>query len=172
MGKKVLILALVCYLSVSLKVAKFENIHEFYFSYTDMRYNSEVSSIEIVMSIFIDDLDLVLDSLHHETFIGLKKERMETDSILFQYIQNHFAVQVDEHRVNYTFVGKETNMNTAEVYLEIPNIRVAPKVVKVFSTILKEQFDQQIQVLKYTVGDKTYTASILEKPFIHTFKLK
>lgn len=170
MYKPSCLLLLLCLVCSPLWGEEPEELHEFYFSYTDLNYNPKTQSLEIIMSLFIDDLDVALDSTMQETFIGLQGELPETDSVLNRYIQSHFAIQIDKQKVPIVFVGKETNINTAEIYLEVNNLNAMPKEIKVFMNVLKAQFDQQIQVLKLTTPKQKYTASITDEPFIHSFK--
>lgn len=131
-------------------------MHEFHLSKCDIDYSPVEVSLQIAISIFIDDLEMTLakeglDSLK----ICTKYEAPEVDSIIHDYIKKHLKVTVDDQLTEINWVGKEVSEDLAAVwsYLEIKN--VAPqKSIEIVNDVLMESFDDQQNVVKLKMSDE------------------
>ena len=62
-------------------------MHEFHLSNTIVNYNSEEKAIQITMRIFIDDLELALQGIGHDSLkLCTSKEKQSAEQHVFEYI--------------------------------------------------------------------------------------
>ncbi len=130
-----------------------EAYHEFHLSKCDIDYSKEESTLQISISIFIDDLEMTLKEQGHDSLkICTQSEAPHAESLIFGYIQEHLVIEVDGKPAQLTWVGKEVSEDLAAVwsYLQIDN--VDPKEsIAVTNDILMASFDDQQNVVKLTM---------------------
>ncbi|MCO4291959.1 hypothetical protein NF867_03675 [Solitalea sp. MAHUQ-68] len=92
--------------------------HKFYTSMTQMEYNTSSKSVEIIMNVFWDDIEVALSKIQKKT---IKAETPNFDTYLKSYLQQTFQLKNSNRQLKpFTFVGKEIKGETMSVYLEIP----------------------------------------------------
>ena len=132
------------------------DFHEFHLSKCDIDYSEEDTALQISISIFIDDLELTLGKLGHESLkICTGAEAPEAESLIFEYIQQHLIIHVDGEPRALTWVGKEVSEDLAAVwsYLQIENITPTESIA-VTNDVLMASFDDQQNVVKLTMDKK------------------
>lgn len=144
-------------------------VHDFHLSKTTINYDSEEMAIQISASVFIDDLELSLKDLGHDSLkICTRKEKENAELLMHAYFEDHLKVEIDGRALEFTFLGKEQSDDLAAVwcYLEaydIPDF----KEISISNTILTKQFDDQKNITMVQI-DKERIAHILftsEKTF-------
>jgi len=148
--------------------------HEFHLSKCDIDYNEEESSLQVSISIFIDDLELTLANQGHDSLsICTGKEAPEAEMMMFRYIQDHLVIEVDDVPVELQWVGKEISEDLAAVwsYLEVKNVQ-PEKSIKITNDVLMSSFDDQQNVVKLTM-DKNRKSFFLfsRKEYVGKLKL-
>jgi len=132
--------------------------HKYYLSLTQIEYNSDSKSIEVIINVFVDDIETALNDIHKKSFeLNTKDEITNIDSYFFKYVQNHLKFKIDDATVNYTFIGKEYDDDVVFFYLEIKNIQSVSK-IEVDNTILLEHFPKQQNLVKSKVNKKHKSA--------------
>ncbi len=137
-------------------------VHEFHMSKTTINYDSEEMAIQISTSIFIDDLELSLKELGHDSLkICTRKEKENAEALVHEYLKEHLAIDVDGAKLDLTFLGKEQSDDLAAVwcYLEAYDVP-AFKEISISNTILTTQFDDQKNITMVQI-DKERIAHIL-----------
>lgn len=144
------------YLVMSVIAPESNDIHEFHLSKCDIDYNVEANSLQIALSLFIDDLEGTLSSLGHDNLhICSQKEATEAEEIIFNYIQDHLLLRVDHESMKLNWVGKEISEDLAAVWCYLEVTDVLPKeIIHVQNDLLMESFDDQQNVVKLEI-DKT-----------------
>ena len=130
--------------------------HEFHLSKCDIDYSQEESSLQISISIFIDDLEMTLKESGHDSLkICTGSEAPEAEALIFKYIQDHLTIVVDGQPMRLTWVGKEVSEDLAAVwsYLQVENI-TPQKTIAVSNDVLMESFNDQQNVVKLTMDKK------------------
>ncbi len=141
------------------------NLHAFHISKTDMVFQPVEKSMQITMHIFIDDLEEALEKQgKSQLFIGTERENKEANILIINYLQNNFSIQLNNKKVAYTWVGKETTKDKQAmwVYLEIKNIREVRNIL-VENRVLTEVFADQKNIVQVNIPSKKQGYFLLSK---------
>ena len=102
-----------------------EATHDFHVSKCLIEYNPQANALQISMHIFIDDLELALESQGTERlFICTRMEHPKAETYMQRYLEQNFKLTVNQKPIKYDFLGKEISEDMAAVwcYLEITDI--------------------------------------------------
>ena len=138
------------------------DVHEFHLSKTTINYDSEEKAIQISTSIFIDDLELSLKDLGHDSLkICTRKEKDNAEKVMHDYLNKHLVITIDGVDLSLTFLGKEQSDDLAAVwcYLEAYDVPEF-KEISISNSILTSVFDDQKNITMVQV-DKEKIAHIL-----------
>ena len=144
--KSVLLLLVIPLLSFS--------VHKYYLSLTQIEYIQESKSLEIIINVFMDDIELALNKDYNiDLQLTTKLELENPDQYFEKYLKDklHFKLQGEEFNFNY--LGKEYEGDLVYFYLEIPNVET-PQPIEVHNQILLQHFEDQQNVVKLKVGKK------------------
>ncbi|WP_299219912.1 DUF6702 family protein [uncultured Aquimarina sp.] len=143
-------------------LSSFTVLHKFYVSVTQIEYNEEQKSLQIISRIFIDDIEEVLRKRYDET-IELVSEKQETkvDQYLSTYLNQKLAITVNGQEVFFNFIGKEYDNDLVLCYLEVDNIP-SLETITVSNQVLMDFFDEQQNIVHVKKGKKRKSL-ILEK---------
>jgi hypothetical protein len=112
MFKKSLIIFSVLFIS-----SLWANAHKFYTSLTQVEYNAKANSAEVIMNLFVDDLEGALSNHHKRT---VKSTDNDFKALLYKYLDNKFQVQdIKNQALKNEYVGMEFKRDMVSVYLEI-----------------------------------------------------
>ena len=132
------------------------SFHAFHISKTDLAFKPKEKSVEITMHVFIDDLETALEKQgNSKLFVGSEKEKPEAKSLIVNYLQQNFKIQINGKKVNYAFVGTEptTDKQAIWMYLEIKNVRDI-KNITVENSVLTELHSDQKNIVQINVPTK------------------
>lgn len=137
--------------------------HRYHTSLTRMDYNPKDKVFETSIQLFTHDLVPALENKSGKR-IDLEKTP-EIDKLIFNYLSENFVVKDEKGEVKkIKWVGKELEVDTARVYLEISAER-SPAGFSLQNTIFFESFPEQTNLviarfdekkfdLLYKAGDK------------------
>ena len=126
--------------------------HKYYLSLTQIEYNSKSKSIEVIINVFIDDIETTLNKLHNKRFALTTKNEPEDSDIYFEeYLQEHLKFKLDNKSYNFNYLGKEYDGDVVFFYLEIKDVAI-PKNIDVNSTILLADFPTQQNLVRALVN--------------------
>ncbi|WP_299442116.1 DUF6702 family protein [uncultured Aquimarina sp.] len=156
--KKLLFIVSVLLISLS----SFTALHKFYVSVTQIEYNQEQKSLQIISRIFIDDIEEVLRKRYDET-IELVSETEETkvDQYLAKYLNQKLTITVNGEEMIFNFIGKEYDNDLVLCYLEVENVPPL-KTITISNQALMDFFDEQQNIIHVKKGKKRKSL-ILEK---------
>ena len=120
----------------------------FYVSETDVEYNEEAKSLQIISHVFIDDMEKLLKERYSEKLFLLKKgEHPKADAFIQKYLNDKLKISVEgkERKINY--IGKEYDNDKLVMYLEVENVEPFSN-ISVENMILADLFPQQKNVIK------------------------
>jgi hypothetical protein len=139
------------------------NAHKFYLSLTQIEFNEKNKSIEIIINVFIDDLETTLNKLHSKKFeLDTKNELKDSDTYFFKYLQNNVKLKIDGKSVSYNYVGKEYDGDVVFFYLEVTDIH-SVKEIDINNTLLLEDFPDQQNLIKSKVQKKHKSLMLTKK---------
>jgi hypothetical protein len=137
-------------------------IHKFYVSVTKVEYNAEAETLQLITKIFIDDIEDVLNERYEtETFLDTKKETARDRELLKEYILKKLKVEVNGQKADLKYLGIAYETDVVKAFIEIVDVKECTT-IGIENTILMEKFDEQQNIIHFTVGDKK-RSMILEK---------
>lgn len=141
-------------LAVVLPLLMATGIHKFYVSVTEIDYVKEKKSVQIVMRIFVDDLETVLKKRYDAQLVLTEKnESKDVDMYLQRYIKEKFQVKINGATSDYVFLGKEYETDIVYCYLEIKNISNI-KSFEIVNKLLFDVFDEQQNIVKTNINSQ------------------
>lgn len=130
--------------------------HDFHLSKSEIFYNRSNQSLEVSLHLFIDDLEAGIQNAGmNNPYISTTKELDAADSLISVYLDQHFSILVDGHRVEFNFLGKEDSNDLIAIwcYLEGENV-INPKRVTLQNNLLTEIFADQKNIVAFKSDTK------------------
>lgn len=144
--------------------------HKYYLSLTQIEYNSKNKSVEVIINVFIDDIETALNKIHNKDFrLDTKKEPVDSDKYFFEYLQKNVKFKLKNKPYNFDYIGKEYDGDVVFFYLEIKNVASA-KEIEIENTILLKHFPEQQNLVKSKVNKKYKSVMLTKKKQIGTLK--
>ncbi|MFK8060836.1 MAG: DUF6702 family protein [Polaribacter sp.] len=141
--------------------------HKYYLSLTQIKFKPEQKAVQIIVNIFMDDIETALNK---DYFIDLqlttKKELKNNDVYFKKYIKEKLSFKINGVAKEYNYLGKEYEGDLVYFYLEIENIE-SVKNIDVTNTILLKHFPKQQNLIKSKVG-KTNKSVLLTQDEQHS----
>ena len=131
-----------------LPLLAFTAAHKFYVSATDIEYNEENRSLQIISYVFVDDLEKLLKTRYSEELFLLKKgEHESSDMYIEKYFRDKLKISVEGKTRKFNYIGKEYDKDQLLVYLEVENVEPFEK-ISVENAVLTDLFPEQKNVVK------------------------
>ncbi len=136
--------------------ASVENVHQFHVSKCSIEYSKNDKAVQIMMQIFIDDLEEALreQGVDH-LFLGTDKEAENADDYIQKYFAQKFNLTINKKAKTPEYLGKEVSEDLSALwfYLEIPKVKKL-KEVTIFNAILMDIFEDQKNIINVKGPDK------------------
>jgi len=145
-----MIALLFSFFSLCMPVEAATSAHDFHVSKCIMEYSEEDQALQIMMHIYVDDLELALQALDETKLkLNTESEHEKADDILLKYLQSTFQVSINEEPMNYDYIGREPSedLQALWVYLEIPNL-INIQQIKVMDSLLTELYEDQTNIIQ------------------------
>jgi hypothetical protein len=128
--------------------------HKYYLSLTQIEYNSESKSIQIIINVFMDDIETALNKEYSIDLQLTNKNEMESNDVYFKkYLEKNLYFKVDNTSSSFNYIGKEYDGDLVYFYLEIENVN-SVEAIEVVNTILIDYFPEQQNLIKSKVNKK------------------
>ena len=128
--------------------------HKYYLSLTQITYKSEAKSIQIIINVFMDDIETALNSDYKiDLQLTTKKELKDNDIYFEKYLKEKLDFKVDGIQKKFNYIGKEYDGDLVYFYLEIENINQV-NTIYITNNILIKHFTKQHNLIKSKVGKK------------------
>ncbi|WP_373057034.1 DUF6702 family protein [Zunongwangia sp. H14] len=128
--------------------------HKFYVSVTEIAYQKESQTFQIISRVFIDDMQKVLNkrygshiSLSHEKEEGAVKETIA------KYISQKLQISVDGKNLKLHYLGKEYEEDQLLLYIEVEGVPSFHQ-IKVTNALLTDLYSEQKNVVHVEVGEE------------------
>ena len=126
----------------------FTAAHKFYVSATDIEYNEDNRSLQIISHVFIDDLEKLLKERYHQELFLLKKgEHPQADSFIERYFNDKMKIRVNGEELELNYLGKEYDNDELLIYIEGTNVEPIRN-ISVENGVLTDIFPEQKNVIK------------------------
>jgi len=132
--------------------------HDFHFSRTDMRWNPSSQTVQTTVRVFTDDLELALRNHHGlgedvKIWLGDDREWTGADDALFAWLSHHLDLQLGDSTLQWTWVGKEVELDVSYLYLESSPAPASERAWTVTNTLFFQEFGDQVnEVHLHSVG--------------------
>lgn len=128
-------------------------MHKYYVSLCEIEYLKEKQSVQIILGVFIDDLEFTLNKNSGKHLnLASKTEVENIDDYYKKYLSVHFHITVNGKNQLYKYLGKEYDGDIVRFYLEISNIKEL-KSIEITNNILINEFPDQKNIVKIKVKD-------------------
>ncbi|SDR84124.1 hypothetical protein SAMN05216503_1120 [Polaribacter sp. KT25b] len=128
--------------------------HKYYLSLTQINYKPEAKSVQIIINVFMDDIETALNKDYSiDLRLDTKKELKDNDVYFKKYLKEKLKFKIDGVAKEFIFIGKEYESDLVYFYLEIENINEL-KTIEVTNKLLIEHFPQQQNLTKCKLGKK------------------
>ncbi len=129
--------------------------HPIHVSVTEIEFDEKDKALEIMMRVFIDDLELSLrNSLNQpELDILNPKNGVTIDQLVSNYLKNHFKITLDNKPQKTTYLGHERESEAFIFYIEVSNVKKW-KTITIQNDIIIATHDDQSNLVHVTVKDK------------------
>ena len=128
--------------------------HKYYLSLTQIEYNKDQNSLEVIINVFMDDIELAINKEYAiDLNLTTKDEIKNTDIYFNNYLTKNLTFTINNELVKHTYIGKEYEGDLVYFYLEIA-VKENPISLEVSNTILLTYFDQQQNIVKFKNGSK------------------
>lgn len=126
--------------------------HPYFLSVTQIEHNAKDKILEISCKLFTDDFEKTLRQ-HYKADIDLinPKDKIATDKIVAEYIQQHLVITADNKNLHMDFIGYEKEEEGIISYFQVNNIASVKK-MSVTNNLLYEYKKEQMGIIHVIVG--------------------
>ncbi|MAD98398.1 MAG: hypothetical protein CMB99_13825 [Flavobacteriaceae bacterium] len=140
-------------LFISLFFSSF-GVHKYYLSLTQIKFKEEQKSVQIIINVFMDDIELALNKDYDiDLRLTTKLELKDNDVYFEKYLKKKLEFKINGEFKAYNYLGKEYDGDLVFFYLEIENIE-SVETIEIKNKILTFHFPTQQNLVKSKVGDK------------------
>lgn len=144
--------------------------HKYYLSLTQIKCKPEAKSVQIIINVFMDDIEIALNKENNiDLRLNTKKELKDNDGYFKKYLKENLQFKVDGISKEFTFIGKEYEGDLVYFYLEIENIQQL-KSLEIKNNILVKHFPQQQNLTKCKLGNTNKSVLLTKEENSATFK--
>lgn len=149
-------------------------MHDIHVSTSELNYNTRTRSLELSISLFLDDMDNALtqaNGINPKLFTA--HEDVQADDYIADYLSKHIKVVVDGQARELIYLGREQSKDLAAVWchIEVENV-ASGSIVEVTNTAFTEIFDDQSQIMEVSKDHRQIDYWLLNKaPFTDSVRL-
>lgn len=146
---------LYCYIALNaLLPAKHINIarHPLHISTTDVSYNAQDGKLEIICTIFYDDLEMAIGKQYniHPDLVS-PAARPAAEALVKKYIAEHVLIKPNQKQVTLNYLGYEIKDAALNIYLESDKTPAFKK-IDVDISLLHNLYQDQMNIVHITVN--------------------
>nr|WP_299670100.1 DUF6702 family protein [uncultured Polaribacter sp.] len=135
---------------------------------TQIKYKSETKSVQIIINVFMDDIELALNKDYHiDLQLTTNKELKNNDVYFEKYLKSKLQFKVDAASKEFNYIGKEYEGDLVFFYLEIEDIPTVTT-IEVTNKILLKHFPEQQNLIKSKVGKKNKSVLLSKDKYQET----
>lgn len=144
--------------------------HKYYLSLTQIKFKEKAKAVQIITSVFMDDIELALNKDYNIDLQLTTKKELENNDIYFEkYLKSKLSFKVNDIAANFNYIGKEYEGDLVYFYLEIENINQV-KSIDIDNKILIKHFPEQQNLIKSKVGSKNKSILLTKENHQNKFK--
>lgn len=130
-------------------------LHPIHVSVTEIEYDEADGSLEIMMRVFIDDLELSLrNSLNQPGLDILNPPKgVKLDDLVRDYLTKHFKISLDKKIQKISYLGHEREGEALIFYIEGKDVQKW-RTIGIHNDIIMATYDDQSNLVHVYIGDK------------------
>ncbi|GAB7256344.1 DUF6702 family protein [uncultured Polaribacter sp.] len=138
------------------------SVHKYYLSLTQIKFNEESKSVQVIINVFMDDIETALNKDNNiDLQLTTKKELKNNDIYFENYLKDKLHFKINNNAKNFNYIGKEYEGDLVFFYLEIEDVTTVSS-IEISNKILMKHFPEQQNLIKSKVGKKNKSV-LLEK---------
>ncbi|HET9486340.1 MAG TPA: DUF6702 family protein [Chryseosolibacter sp.] len=130
-------------------------LHPIHVSVTEIEFDEKDQALEVMMRVFIDDLELTLRNSHKEPELDIfhPKNGMTTDQLVGDYLKDHFKISLDNSLQKTNYLGHEREGEAFIFYIEVPGVKKW-KTITIHNDIIMATHDDQSNLVHVYVNER------------------
>jgi len=128
-------------------------VHPMHVSVTEIESNDKDKRLEIMMRVFIDDLEVTLRRNFRQPELDvLEPKGQSLDELMQAYLKPRFQVSLDGRQQVIKYLGHERDHEAFVFYIEVEKVKKW-KSIQVQNSIITEIYDDQSNLVHVTVAE-------------------
>jgi hypothetical protein len=130
-------------------------LHPIHVSVTEIEFDRKDKALEIMMRVFIDDMELTLRNSTNNPELDILNPPKGTplDTLMADYLKEHFSISLDNKRRETHYLGHEREGEAFIFFIEVRNV-VAWNSITIRNDIIMSTYDDQSNLIHVYVDDK------------------
>jgi len=121
--------------------------HKFYVSITKIEFSQEEQSLQVIVKLFIDDIEDVLQERYSPSVsLGPEKETPSDADFLREYVLEKLTIDVNRTTAALNYLGHEYDNDVVKCFIEIENISELNS-IEVENKMLIDLFEEQQNII-------------------------
>lgn len=134
--------------TLNLLLASFS--HPLHVSVTEIEMNEKEKRLEIMMRVFVDDLETTFRENYHEPELDIINPKGKSlDQMMEGYLKTHFKILLDNRQQVIKFLGHELEGEAFIFYIEVSNVK-AWKAIDIQNDIITDVYGDQSNLVHVT----------------------
>lgn len=131
------------------------SLHPIHVSVTEIEFDEKDHALEIMMRVFIDDLELSLRNQLNQPELDLlnPSQGTTTDELANKYIKQHFSVSLDGKQQKTSYLGHEREGEALIFYIEVKDVSKW-KTISVRNAVIMATHEDQSNIVHVYVGER------------------
>ena len=139
--------------------------HPLHISVTEIEFDEQENELEMVIRIFIDDLETGIRAERNQPTLDiLKPVGSTTNQLVSEYLQGKIEVSLDSKVQKLNFLGSEKEDDALICYIQIIGVNKW-KTISVMNSVLLETFDDQSNLVHVAVRDQIKSMRLIRNNF-------
>lgn len=130
-------------------------LHPIHVSVTEIEFDRKDKALEIMMRVFIDDLELALRNSTNNPELDILNPPKATplDQLMSEYLKQHFRVSLDDKSHQTHYLGHEREGEAFIFFIEVRNVEQW-KTITIHNDIIMSAYDDQSNLVHVYVDDQ------------------
>ena len=130
------------------------SLHPIHVSVTEIEYDNKDQVLEIMMRVFIDDLELTLRNEFENPDLDILNPQKGTsiDELVNRYLSDHFKVSLDGRIQKTGYLGHEREAEAFIFYIEVTDVKPWTTIT-IHNDIIMATYDDQSNIVHVFKND-------------------
>jgi len=128
------------------------SFHPLHVSVTEIEMDEKDKALEIMMRVFVDDVELTLRKTRNEPALDVMqlKNGLTIDQMMTEYLKEHFKISLDGKAQKIKYIGHEVEGEAFIFYSEVSGVKKW-NTIQVQNNIIMETHEDQSNLVHVTV---------------------